>query len=149
MNSILSHYHPNQVRVTLPLFFGQVPAGFPSPAMDYIQKRLSTDDLLIHDSTATYFVRAQGDSMVDAGIFDGNVLVVDSSRGAQVGDIVVAYIDGGFTVKRLHKSADGFELHPENAAAGYPVIRPTEELRIYGVVVAHLHLHHKKPGLGL
>lgn len=87
--------------------------------------------------------------MIDAGIFDGNVLVVDSSKEAQAGDIVVAYIDGGFTVKRLHKSVTGFELHPENADAGYPVIRPTEELRIYGVVVAHLHLHHKKPGLGL
>lgn len=117
--------------------------------MDYIQKRLSTDDLLIHDSTATYFVKAQGDSMVDAGIFDGNVLVVDTGRPVQPGDIVVAYIDGGFTVKRLQKGEAGFELHPENAAAGYPVIRPTEELRIYGVVVAHLHLHHKKPGLGL
>ena len=149
MNSILAQYHPSQVRLTLPLILGQVPAGFPSPAMDYIQKRLSTDDLLIHDSTATYFVKAQGDSMVDAGIFDGNVLVVDTGRPAQVGDIVVAYIDGGFTVKRLHKGEAGFELHPENAAAAYPVIRPTEELRIYGVVVAHLHLHHKKPGIGL
>lgn len=53
MNSIIAQYHPKQVRLTLPMFLGKVPAGFPSPAMDYIQKRLSTDDLLIHDSEAT------------------------------------------------------------------------------------------------
>lgn len=148
MNSI-TRYHPSQVRLTLPLFLGRIPAGFPSPATDYIQKRLSTDDILIHDATATYFVRAQGDSMIDAGIFDGSVLVVDTSKEAKPGDIVVACIDGGFTVKRLYKGPEGFELHPENAAAGYQIIRPTEELHIYGVVVAHMILHHPKPGLGL
>jgi len=103
MASILPSITLAKFDLSCPLFLGQVPAGFPFPATDYIHKRLSTDDLPIHDSAATYFVRAQDDSMVDAGIFDGNVLVVDSIKEAHTGDIVGAYIDGGFTVKRLHK----------------------------------------------
>lgn len=149
MDSILAKYEPTQVKLTLPFFEGSVPAGFPSPAADYVQKRLSTDDLLIHDATATFFVKAQGDSMRDAGIIDGTVLVVDAGKQAHHGDIVVAKIDGGYTVKRLVLNQDRYELHPENAAGNYPILAPTEELQIFGLVVGHVHVHHKKPGLRL
>lgn len=149
MSSILAFYEPTQVRLTLPFFEGSVPAGFPSPAADYVQKRLSTDDLLIHDATATFFVKALGDSMRDAGIIDGTVLVVDAGKSAQHGDIVVARIDGGYTVKRLILNQGCYELHPENVAANYPILQPTEELQIFGVVVGHVYVHHKKPGLRL
>lgn len=148
MNSI-AKYEPTQVKLTLPFFEGSVPAGFPSPALDYLAKRLSTDDLLIHDATATYFIKATGDSMRDAGILDGSVLVVDSGRPPVHGDIVVASIDGHFTVKRLRIVSGVAELHPENAASNYPILRPSIELEIMGVVVAHMHLHHMKPGIRL
>lgn len=149
MNSIFAKYLESPVKLTIPWFDGSVPAGFPSPAADYVQKRLSTDDLLIHDATATFFVKAQGDSMKDAGIIDGTVLVVDAGKQAHSGDIVVAKIDGGYTVKRLVITDGLCELHPDNSSNLYPIIRPTEELQVFGVVVGHVHVHHKKPGLRL
>lgn len=147
MNSILARYEPTQVKLVLPFLGSTVPAGFPSPAADHVQRRLSTDDLLIHDATATYFIRARGDSMRDAGIIDGTVLVVDTGRQAVSGDIVVANLDGGQTVKRLRLVNGRAELHAENATGDYPVLRPREALHLFGVVVGHLHVHHGKPGL--
>lgn len=148
MNSI-AKYEPTQVKLTLPLFDGRVPAGFPSPALDYIERRLSTDDLLIHDATATYFIKASGDSMKDAGILDGTILVVDSGMPPVHGDIVIAIIDGQFTVKRLRLVRGQAELHAENRGVHYPVLRPAEQLQILGVVVGHVHVHRSRPGLGL
>lgn len=91
--------------IHLPLFSDRVAAGFPSPADDYTEGRLSLDEHLIQHKDSTFFVRAKGNSMTGAGIFDGDLLVVDKSLDAHDGDIVVAVIDGGFTVKYGYKKS--------------------------------------------
>lgn len=119
--------------VALPMFSDLVPCGFPSPAADYVEQRIDLNELLIHHPSATYFVKASGDSMIEAGISEGDLLVVDSSRTAQHGDIVIAAVDGEFTVKRLQLRPT-IQLIPMNSA--YQPIRVTSEdtLDIFGVV---------------
>lgn len=120
----------------VPLFSNPVAAGFPSPAEDYIEATLSLDELCIRHPTATYLLRAGGDSMQGAGIFDGDVLVVDRSIEPRPGMIVVATVRGDFTCKRLEAEAGQPVLRAENPR--YPDIRiaPGEELEVFGVVVA-------------
>lgn len=124
----------------VPLVDAGVPCGFPSPALDYAKEELSLTDLLVRNKFATFFVRADGDSMVDAGIWDGDLLVVDRSVEPRSGDIVMAYLHGDFTIKTLRFEAGRPVLHPENAEADYPVIRPTEydDFRVEGVVMWNL-----------
>ncbi|SEL41452.1 SOS response UmuD protein. Serine peptidase. MEROPS family S24 [Kosakonia sacchari] len=119
--------------VVLPLFSDLVQCGFPSPAADYVEQRIDLNELLVQHPSATYFVRAAGDSMIDGGISDGDLLVVDSSRTAQHGDIVIAAVDGEFTVKRL-QLRPAIQLNPMNPS--YSPIRVTSEdtLDIFGVV---------------
>lgn len=119
--------------VALPMFSDLVPCGFPSPAADYVEQRIDLNELLIHHPSATYFVKASGDSMIEAGISEGDLLVVDSSRTAQHGDIVIAAVGGEFTVKRLQLRPT-IQLIPMNSA--YQPIRVTSEdtLDIFGVV---------------
>lgn len=119
-----------------PLMLEPVRAGFPSPAAAYTTGSLDFNQYLVSNAAATFALYAAGDSMVDAGIGDGDLLVVDRAREAQHGDIVVAQVGVEFTVKRLRKTADGVELHPENALQAYPVLRPNEadEWKLIGVV---------------
>jgi DNA polymerase V len=126
-------------RLRIPLFAHRVPAGFPSPADDYVEDRLDLNELLVQNSEATYFIRVKGDSMVGAGIHPGDLIVVDRSLAPLDGHVVVAEVDGDLTVKRLRFVADQPELHPENP--GYPVIRFKEgqELRVWGVVTSAVH----------
>lgn len=100
----------------IPFYDSAVSAGFPSPAADHIESRLTTDEYLIKNANATFFVRVKGDSMVDAGISDGDVLVVDRSLDPKIGNIVLAELDGEFTVKFLGKE----QLVPANTK--YPII---------------------------
>ena len=118
----------------LPLYTSSVPAGFPSPADEHVEQRLNPNDYLIDNESATFFVRVQGDSMIDAGIFNGDVLVIDRSRKAKVGDIVLAALDGEFTVKILGKNKIAPRLIPANK--DYPVIEIGEgqSFEIWGVV---------------
>lgn len=126
----------NPPKQLIPLYEGRIPAGFPSPAADYVQRRIDLNERLVHDKVATFFIRASGDSMRDAGIQDGSILVVNSARPPMSGDIVVASVDGKHTVKRLVRVADRFELHPDNASGVYPVITVEHELNIFGVVTS-------------
>jgi len=148
MNSIIGKPGLAPVPLKLPLFAAQIPAGFPSPAMDHLHNPVDLHERLIHNTEATFFVRVSGDSMRDAGIVDGAILIVDASRAPCPGDIVVATIDAQYTVKRLRKVRGRFELHPENASVRYPVLRPTSELQIFGVVTSHIVEHLKKPVKG-
>lgn len=133
--------HPAQSpgRIPLPLFASRVPAGFPSPADDYVESRLDLNELLVQRQEATYFLRVKGDSMQGAGIHPGDLIVVDRSINPEDGNVVVAEVDGELTIKRLRLGAGNPELHPENPA--YPVIRFKEgqELRIWGVVTSSVH----------
>lgn len=120
----------------LPLFGHKIPAGFPSPADDYIESRLSLDEHLIQHKDSTFFVRAIGNSMVGAGIFNGDLLVVDKGLDAQSGDIVVAVVDGEFTVKYLHWEGSATILRPANARYKDIVLQDGQELQVWGVVTS-------------
>ncbi|OWY39305.1 hypothetical protein CEK28_08800 [Xenophilus sp. AP218F] len=127
---------PAAPAAAFPLYLEPVRAGFPSPAQGYEAGRIDLNTLVVSNPTATYFLQAEGDSMVDAGIGAGDILAVDFSVNAKPGDIVIARLADGFTVKRLRMRGRQPELHPENTARDYPVIRPSdgEELAIIGVV---------------
>lgn len=119
--------------LALPLFADRVICGFPSPAQDYVERRLDLNELMVKHPSATYFVKAAGDSMCDAGIDEGDLLVVDSALKAQHGDIVIAAVSGEFTVKRL-QLYPGVMLKPENPRCS-PIIPGSEDrLDIFGVV---------------
>lgn len=122
-----------------PAISGSVAAGFPSPAEQYLEPPLDLNELLVKRPAATFFVRVQGDSMIDAGIFDGDLLVVDRSFTPASGDIIIASVDGDFTVKTFRRDKDGIRLEPANPA--YPVIhiKPGHELDYFGKVTACIH----------
>ncbi|MEX0614989.1 MAG: S24 family peptidase, partial [Methylophaga sp.] len=93
--------------INLPLFSSKVAAGFPSPADEHVEKRLDPNDFLIDNEEATFFVTIKGQSMIDAGLLPGDKVVVDRSKNARKNNIVLAVVDGEFTIKRLGKSPDG------------------------------------------
>lgn len=105
--------------------------------MDYRVDELDVASYFVREPAATYIVTARGDSMVDAGILDGDKLFVGRSLEPRNGDIVLAFYDGSFTVKRLELKNGRPELHPENSSGKYSVLRPDpESLSIEGVVVS-------------
>ena len=118
----------------LPLFIGKVSAGFPSPADDYIEKTLDLNELLVQKPATTFFARAQGNSMIGAGIFPNDILVVDRSIEPVSGKVVICAIDGELTVKRLIMDNGQWKLQSENT--DYPDIMIYEEIDmvIWGVV---------------
>jgi DNA polymerase V len=122
--------------INIPMFGHNVPAGFPSPADDHIQGRLSLDEHLIQHKEATFFVRAKGSSMVGAGIFDGDLLVVDKSLEPSSGNIVIAIIDGELTVKRLIQHNGSVILKPENPRFKAIELKDGQELQVWGVVTS-------------
>jgi len=122
--------------ILVPLFSHKVAAGFPSPATDYIEDRLSLDEHLIQHRDTTFFVRAKGNSMTGAGIFDGDLLVVDKSINPVSGDIVIAVVDGDLTVKRLIKRGETITLKPENSRFQEIEFKEGQELQVWGVVTS-------------
>lgn len=117
-------------------FVGLVEAGFPSPAEEELSDTLSLDDYLIENREATYLMRAKGESMKDAGICDGDMLLVERKGQAKVGEIVIALIDGERTMKYLRKKGRKYFLEAANKK--YKPIQPKNELRIEAVVKAVL-----------
>ncbi|ACV68190.1 LexA family protein [Desulfohalobium retbaense] len=117
-----------------PLYTARVPAGFPSPADDHLDRPLDLHEYLISNEAATFMVRVSGDSMSGAGILDGDILVVDRSLSPRTGHIVVAVLDGELTVKRLTRRGEQWRL--EAAHDGYPplTVRPEQEFLVWGVV---------------
>lgn len=123
--------------IKLPLYSSKVSAGLPSPAEEHVEKRLDPSEFLIDKKDATFFVTIQGQSMVDVGLLPGDKAVVDRSRIASIGDIVLAVLDGEFTIKTLSRSKDGkVRLLPANSTGAYSPIEITEEMNfeIWGVV---------------
>ncbi len=111
-----------------------ISAGFPSPADDFKQQRISLDKELIKNKEATFFVRVSGQSMIGAGLDDNDLLIVDKSLEPEHNKIAVCFIDGEFTVKRLKVETDSIWLQPENP--NYKPIKITEEnnFLIWGIV---------------
>jgi DNA polymerase V len=126
-------------KVEIPFMGGAVMAGFPSPAEQYVERPLDLNELLVAKPSATYYVRAEGDSMEGAGIRSGDLLVVDRSLEADNGSIVIACVDGEFTVKTLRKGRGRVWLEAANPA--YKPIRfgGEMELVVFGVVTAVIH----------
>jgi len=140
-HGLLSFMHPNKelFQRQRALLRKAVPAGFPSPADDYVGQRLSLDEHLVQHRESTFFMRVAGDSMRGLGIFDSDLLVVDRALAATDGSIVIAVLDGEFTVKQLIHTANGQVLraaHPD-----YPdmPIKAEQDFSIWGVVQWNVH----------
>ncbi len=125
--------------ISIPLFIGKVPAGFPSPADDYVEKTLDLNELCVKQPAATFFVRVEGESMLGAGIHHNDILVVDRSIEPVPGKIVVCALNGELTVKRLDYENERWMLKAENPS--YPDIELHEEIDmvVWGVVTNVIH----------
>ena len=124
---------------------GSVVAGFPSPAEQYLEPQLDLNGLLIKRPAATFFVRVKGDSMVGEGIHDGDLLVVDRSLRPASGDVIIAAVDGEFTVKTYRKDRDGVRLEAANPEFSTIRLRPGQRLDYFGKVTAFIHPYFKLP----
>ena len=120
---------------------GSVEAGFPSPAEEELADTLSLDDLLIENPDATFLLKVSGDSMSEAGILPGDMVIVDKGQTPKSGDIVIAEVDGQWTMKYLRKRGESLTLIPANP--NYKPIKPKNELKIAGVVTAVVRKYHK------
>ncbi len=114
-------------------------AGFPSPAEQYLEPPLDLNELLVRRPAATYFVRVEGDSMTGAGIHDGDLLVVDRSLRPASGDVIIACVDGDFTVKTYRSDKNGTRLEPANLDFPVIQIKPGHQLDYFGKVTACIH----------
>ena len=125
--------------LNMPYFENGVSAGFPSPAEDHIHSKIDLNNLLIENPSATYYVRVNGDSMLGAGILSGDLLIVDRSIEVTNNCIVVAHLDGEFTVKRIKKIKKKIFLQAENN--NYKPIEITKEMdfELFGVVAHAIH----------
>ena len=138
-NTLVKKHKDNSLK-TVPYILSRISAGFPSPADDYIENNLSISELLIKNQLSTFLMKASGESMIEAGINDGDVLVVDRSLEARSRDIVIAIFEGNLTIKRLIIKADGSAiLKSENPLYKNILISEYTELEIWGVVTSAIH----------
>ena len=126
-------------KMNLPLLGDSVSAGFPSRADDYTEQNIDLNEHLIRNPFSTFFLRVKGDSMINSGIQSHDLIIVDKSLIAKPGNIVIAMIDGEFTVKRLEKKNDELYLKSENN--DYPDFnfKNHNEIQIWGVVIYSIH----------
>lgn len=132
---------PDVRTIRLPLYVSPVQAGFPSPADDHLEIELDLNKYLIDKPHSTFCVRVAGNSMEGVNIRQGDILVVDRSKSPTNGRIVVAVLDGEFTVKRLLITKEGTFLVPEHPAYDPIAIREGAEFQIWGVVIYSIHKH--------
>ena len=123
----------------IPLLTDSVSAGFPSPADDYTEENIDLNEHLISNPFSTFFLRVKGESMINAGIKDKDLIIVDKSLIAKPGDIVIAMIDGEFTIKRL--SIKNNELYLKSENHNYPDFKFKNhiDVQIWGVVIYSIH----------
>jgi DNA polymerase V len=139
MQTIISRVKNGIVVLNIPLASSPVSAGFPSPADDHVEQHLDLNEYLVKHPAATFFVRVDGDSMLGAGIRSGDILIVDRSLEADDGRVVVAVIDGEFTVKRILKNNGKLFLAPENEAYEPIEIKEEMDFEVWGVVAYAVH----------
>ena len=137
VNSIMNFINNNSL--SLPLYSSKVPAGFPSPADDHMEEKLDLNTHLVKHPTATFFVKASGDSMVGAGIHDGDILVVDRSLEPRQVRVVIVAIDGQLTVKRLKIKGPKTFLVPENKKFRSIELNENNDVKIWGIVTSVIH----------
>jgi DNA polymerase V len=136
-----THIYKNDARSKqeLPLFLSPVRAGFPSPADEYLDKALDLNHFLIKHPASTFFVKVKGESMINAGIHSGDILIVDRSLNPADKKIVIAILNGEFTVKRVSKRKDKLFLIAENETFKPIEIKDDMDFEIWGVVVHVIH----------
>ncbi len=135
MNDNLKIFTPTvSTKVELPLAASDIAAGFPSPATDYEDIKLDLNRELIKNSSATFFARVSGVSMIDQNIDDGDLLIIDKSIEPSDGCMAVCFLDGDFTLKRLKITEDGALLIPANKNYEPIVVTAENEFRVWGVV---------------
>lgn len=139
ISEIHAFLHNEQPGVSLPLYSSKVQAGFPSPADDYIERHLDLNSEFIKHPSATFLLRATGDSMIEAGIFSNDILVVDRSLEPADGKIVIAALDGELTVKRLSRQKGRVQLLAANPHYKPIDITDEQDVVIWGVVTLVLH----------
>ncbi|MCG7850964.1 MAG: translesion error-prone DNA polymerase V autoproteolytic subunit [Methanosarcinaceae archaeon] len=137
----ISRIHPCVIRhkIKAPFFISRIRAGFPSPADDYLDKKLDLNEFLIQHPAATFFVRVEGDSMINAGIHSGDILIVDRALEARHNNVVVAVLNGEFTVKRLRREGERLLLCPANDAYKATAVTEDMDFYIWGVVIYVIH----------
>ncbi|MGI5827864.1 MAG: LexA family protein [Patescibacteria group bacterium] len=123
----------------LPLYTTKVPAGFPSPADDYIESKLDLNKFLVKHPSATFFVRVEGESMKDAGIYPNDILIVDRAVEPKANHVVIAAVNGELTVKRIYVSRKKLFLIPQNPQYKPMEITKDMDFEIWGVVTHVLH----------
>lgn len=136
---ILNYLSKNKAPNLIPLYGCSVRAGFPSPADDYIEDHLNLNDYLIKHPEATFFVRALGESMINAGIHSGDLLIVDRSIEAVHGKVVIAAVNGELTVKRLWQMHGKLKLLAENDSFPPIEVHEGQDVVIWGVVINVIH----------
>ena len=129
----------NPSQLAIPLYSSRISAGFASPADDHLENRLDLNQLLVPRPSATFMLKVEGDSMIGAGIYDGDLLIVDRSEIAVNGSIVIAVVHGELTVKRLQRDALGLRLMPENPKYKPIVIGENSDFLIWGCVTHAIH----------
>lgn len=125
--------------IQLPYYSARIQAGFPSPADDFVDTKLDLNEYLVKHPSATFFVRVSGDSMIDVGIYDSDILIVDRSLEARPEMIIIAALDGELTVKRLKKKNNTIILFPENNQYDPIIVSAESDFSVWGVVTAVIH----------
>ncbi|OGN60644.1 MAG: peptidase S24 [Chlamydiae bacterium RIFCSPHIGHO2_12_FULL_27_8] len=123
----------------LPIYLNTISAGFPSPADDFVEKKIDLNEELVKNPAATFFVKVDGDSMIDANIFKDDILIVDRSIEVKNNKIVLAVINGEFTVKRLKIFKDKILLKPENPKYNDIEITKEMDFEIWGTISFIIH----------
>lgn len=139
-NNKLEFFIPDvSQELKLPLVDAFINAGFPSPADDYLDQKLDLNHLLIKNPSSTFFARVRGNSMIDAGIHDGDILIIDKSLEPKQTSVLVCLMDGEFTVKKIMKSNGDFYLMPQNKDFKPIKIEKNSNFRLWGVVTYCIH----------
>ena len=131
----MSFYTPVLKKATkLPFFSSLITAGFPSPAEDHVEQSLDITELLVTNPPATFYLRVTGESMLDAGILEGDILIVDRSKTAKHGEIIVAELNTEFTVKRLYNRDGKVILQAESQHHDSISVQADDDFNVFGVV---------------
>ena len=129
----------NKKSADVGLHISSINAGFPSPAEDYVDVSLNLNDYLVKHPSSTFYIYVKGDSMIGSGIYDGDLMVVDRSLEPQSNNVVVAVIDGEFTVKKIYKKNNQIYLLPDNKNYQPIHIKEGMDFQVWGIVTHSIH----------